>query len=50
MPGRSFCQSSSETPPFWIGISIDAPVRLSVIVMLSVTVYRLLSDALFNPT
>src|SRR5580692_5516524 len=36
-PGRSFAHSSAETPPLTIGISMDSPVRLSVIVMLSAT-------------
>src|SRR5207245_1433672 len=34
--GRNFAHSAASTPPLRIGTSIDSPVRLSVIVMLSV--------------
>ncbi len=36
-PGRSFAHSSADTPPLTMGISMDSPLRLSVIVMLSAT-------------
>ena len=42
MPGSSFLQSAASTPPSVIGISTESPVRLSVIVMLS------LNGALFE--
>ena len=37
VPGRSFFHSVAATPPWSIGISIDSPVRLSVIVTVSAT-------------
>src|SRR3954452_18327719 len=37
MPGRSFDHWAASTPPLLIGISIDSPVRLSVMVTLSAT-------------
>src|SRR3954449_1917247 len=37
MLGRNLPQSAASTPPLMMGISIDSPLRLSVIVMLSVT-------------
>ena len=36
-PGRSLAHSSADTPPLTSGISMDSPLRLSVIVMLSAT-------------
>src|SRR5262245_56258140 len=38
MPGSSLDHGPESTPPLTIGISIDSPVRLSVMVMLSATV------------
>src|SRR5579884_1828554 len=35
MSGRSLCHSAADTPPFWMGISMLSPVRLSVTVTLS---------------
>src|SRR5690625_3623077 len=42
MPGSSFRQSVASTPPSWMGTSTDSLLRLSVIVMLSVTAASLL--------
>ena len=36
-PGSSLAHSSAATPPLTSGISMDSPLRLSVIVMLSAT-------------
>src|SRR5688572_15466894 len=38
MPGSNLDHGPESTPPLTIGISIDSPVRLSVMVMLSATV------------
>src|SRR5580704_8492856 len=39
MLGRSLRQSLDDTPPFWMGISTESPVRLSVMVMESAMSY-----------
>ena len=44
MPGSSALQALADTVPSTSGISMVSPVRLSVIVMLSITVPPLLSD------
>src|SRR6187397_1292073 len=38
MPGSNLDHGPESTPPLTIGISIDSPLRLSVMVMLSATV------------